>query len=236
METEIAFNKANQALRNHMPKADPGEPWRIFRIMSEFVDAFDTMSKQGPLITVFGSARTRPEDPYYQDAEKLGRLLTENGYGVLTGGGPGIMEAANKGAYEANGLSVALNIKLPMEQDPNPYQNVAIDFRYFFVRKVSFLKYTLGTAVYPGGYGTLDEFFEAATLVQTNKVNKIPIVLVGKEFWGPLLDWIKVTLLEKEQTISAEDMDVFKIVDNADEAMSYILECHKYGIQMTVKD
>ena len=155
------------------------EPWRIFRIMAEFVDSFETMAKHRNLVTVFGSARIKPEDPVYQDCVRLGELLTDAGYGVLTGGGPGIMEAANRGAWNKNGDSVGLNIKLPMEQHPNPYQTEDLDFRYFFVRKVCFLKYAVAIAVYPGGFGTLDEFSEALTLIQTSKVRTVPLVAVG---------------------------------------------------------
>ena len=211
------------------------EPWRIFRIMAEFVDSFETMSSQGPLVTVFGSARTKPDERFYQDAENFGRLLVENGYGALTGGGPGIMEAVNKGAYEAKGTSVGLNIILPMEQSPNPYQTTGIDYRYFFIRKVCFLKYALAVVGYPGGFGTMDEFFEAMTLIQTHKVNAVPIALVGKKFWTPMLDWVKNTLLE-DGMISEADLDLFRVVDSAEEAMEYILECHKTGIVQTTTD
>ena len=211
------------------------EPWRIFRIMAEFVDSFETMSYHGPLITVFGSARTKPHEHFYKDAERFGRLLVENGYGALTGGGPGIMEAVNKGAYEAKGDSVGLNIKLPMEQSPNPYQTDGIDFRYFFIRKVCFLKYALAVVGYPGGFGTMDEFFEAITLIQTHKVNAVPIVLVGVDFWSPMVDWVKNTLLE-DSLISEGDLDLFKVVNTSDEAMAHILECHKEGLVQTTTE
>ena len=202
------------------------DPWRIFRIMAEFVDSFETMSHQGPLVTVFGSARTKPEEHDYKEAEKMGRLLVENNYGVLTGGGPGIMEAANKGAKEAGGRSVGLNINLPMEQTSNPYLTEAIDFHYFFIRKVNFLKYALGVVAFPGGFGTMDEFFEALTLIQTEKVNPIPLCLVGKKFWQPAMDWFKNTLLF-EKRVSPEDFDLFTLVDTSEEAMQIILEAHK---------
>lgn len=223
------------AFHAHLHDFTKEEPWRIFRIMAEFVDSFETMSSQGPLVTVFGSARTKPEEHFYQDAEKFGRLLVENGYGALTGGGPGIMEAVNKGAYEANGASVGLNIILPMEQSPNPYQTTGIDYRYFFIRKVCFLKYALAVVGYPGGFGTMDEFFEAMTLIQTHKVNAVPIVLVGKKFWTPMVEWLKNTLIE-DGMISPEDMDLFRVVDSADEAMAHILECHKAGIIQTTTE
>ena len=202
------------------------DPWRIFRIMAEFVDSFETMSSQGPLVTVFGSARTRPEERDYQEAEKMGRLLAKNGFGVLTGGGPGIMEAANKGAKEAGGNSVGLNISLPMEQKPNPYLVEEIDFHYFFIRKVNFLKYALGLVVFPGGFGTMDEFFEALTLIQTDKINPIPLCLVGVKFWSPLIEWFKNTLLV-ECRVSKEDFEIFNLVDSAEEAMQVILQSRK---------
>lgn len=211
------------------------ETWRIFRIMAEFVESFETMASQGPLITVFGSAREKPDSPIYQQAIKMGKLLAENGYGVITGGGPGVMEAVNKGAFEAEGVSVGLNIELPMEQKPNPFQNVSIDFRYFFIRKVCFLKYALGVIVFPGGFGTMDEFFESITLVQTDKINRIPTILVGREFWEPLIEWIKTEMLEKYHFISSEDTGLFKVVDSAEEAITHLLECHKYGVQYTTK-
>jgi uncharacterized protein (TIGR00730 family) len=210
------------------------ETWRIFRIMAEFVESFETMSKQGPLVTVFGSARAKPDSQIYQEAEKMGRLLAENGYGVISGGGEGVMGAVNKGAYDAGGVSVGLNIELPMEQRPNQYQTESLFFRYFFVRKVCFLKYTLGVIAFPGGFGTLDEFFEALTLVQTEKINRIPVIVVGGKFWKPMIEWFKSSLLE-EGVISPEDMKLFKVVDSSEEAMEYLLECHRFGVQVTVK-
>ncbi len=225
----------NDAFHAHLHDFTKEEPWRIFRILAEFVDSFETMSSQGPLVTVFGSARTKPEDRFYKDAVRFGALLVEHGYGALTGGGPGIMEAVNKGAFESDGTSVGLNILLPMEQDPNSYQTKGIDFRYFFIRKVCFLKYALAVVGYPGGFGTMDEFFEGMTLIQTHKVNAIPVVLVGKKFWGPMVEWIKGTLLD-DGMISADDLDLFKVVESADEAMAHILECHKAGIVQTTTD
>ena len=211
------------------------EPWRIFRIMSEFIDSFEVMAKHKRLVSVFGSARTKPEDPVYQDCVRLGELLTDNGYGVLTGGGPGIMEAANRGAWNKNGDSVGLNIKLPMEQHPNQYQTESLDFRYFFVRKVCFLKYSVAIAVYPGGFGTLDEFSEALTLIQTSKVRTVPLVAVGKEYWGPLFDWFRTTML-RDRMIKEEDLNLFYVADNADEAFKYIKRIHdQCGVQTTVR-
>ena len=211
------------------------EPWRIFRIMSEFIDSFETMAKHKRLVSVFGSARTKPGDPVYQDCVRLGELLTASGYGILTGGGPGIMEAANRGAWNKNGESVGLNIKLPMEQHPNPYQSESIDFRYFFVRKVCFLKYSVAIAVYPGGFGTLDEFSEALTLIQTSKVRTVPLVAVGKEYWTPLFDWFRNTML-RDHMINEDDLDLFHIADNADDAFHFIKQVHdRCGVKTTVR-
>ncbi len=210
------------------------EPWRIFRIMSEFVESFESMNLEEPLITVFGSARTKEGEPSYEDARKLGKMLAEHGYGVITGGGPGIMEAANRGAKEGNGISVGLNIKLPMEQKPNVYQSLSLDFRYFFIRKVCFLKYSQGVVIYPGGFGTMDEMFEVITLVQTDKINRIPIAVVGGEFWAPLWDWVRDKVLDAKM-ISERDFDYFRLCDNADEALKFILESHRYGMPSTIK-
>lgn len=226
-DKKIALHEANNA------DFANSETWRIFRIMAEFVDSFETMAHQGPLITVFGSARTKPDEPIYQQAVKMGELLAQNGYGVLTGGGPGIMEAANRGATNAGGKSVGLNINLPMEQHPNAYQNTSLDFRYFFIRKVCFLKYTLGVVVFPGGYGTMDEMFEALTLVQTNKINKIPTIMVGKKFWKPVAHWINKTVLKEYNYINQEDLELFKIVDSAEAAMQCLLELHRDGVTPT---
>lgn len=211
------------------------DTWRIFRIMAEFVESFETMSQQGPLVTVFGSARTKPDSPAYKEAEKMGRLLAENGYGVISGGGEGIMGAVSKGAYEAGGDSIGLNIELPNEQQPNKFQTHSLSFRYFFIRKVCFLKYTLGVVVFPGGYGTLDEFFESITLVQTGKINRIPIVVVGGESWEELFTTINKHLQESG-AIEESDVDLYKIVPDVDAAMKYLLECHRYGVQPTVKE
>ncbi len=211
------------------------EPWRIFRIMAELVDSFETMSKQGPLVTIFGSARTKPGSPHYESAKKLGNLLAEAGYGVLTGGGPGIMQAGNEGAYEKKGISVGLNITLPMEQHPNQFQTTSLDFRYFFVRKVCFLKYSVAIVVYPGGFGTFDEFSEALTLMQTNKIRRVPLVVDGKKFWESLREWFRVSLV-KEGMIDEEDMKIFKVVDTAEEAFQFIKRCHSRGITTTVME
>lgn len=212
------------------------DPWRIFRIMAEFVDSFEAMSRHKKLVSIFGSARLRPENEDYQDCVRLGELLADAGYGVLTGGGPGIMEAGNRGAWSRHGESVGLNIKLPMEQSSNLYQTDSLDFRYFFIRKVCFMKYSVAVVAYPGGFGTLDELSEALTLVQTDKVNRIPVVLVRKNFWEPLIDWFKNTMLE-QGLISPDDMDLFHLAENADEACEYIKAWHQVnGIGSTVKD
>ena len=213
----------------------PAESWRILRIMAEFVDSFDYMSPMpAMLVSVFGSARTREDDPLYADAREAGRLLAEAKYGVITGGGPGIMEAASRGAFEAGGKSIGLNIELPMEQHPNQYQTDSLTFRYFFVRKVCFLKYSAALIVYPGGFGTLDEMTEVLTMVQTAKINMVPIIFVGKEFWHGLVQWMKKTLVE-EGMISPEDLDLFKVVDSGKEAVDWLIECHRYGRRGTVK-
>ena len=207
---------------------------RIFRIMAEFVDAFEMMEDcSNSMITIFGSARTTPEDPMYQEAEKLGELLAKHGYGAITGGGGGIMEAANKGAFNAGGETVGLNIELPHEQVPNQFQTESLFFRYFFIRKVCFLKYATGVVIFPGGFGTMDEFFETATLIQTGKINRIPLVVVGSDFWKGGMKWIKESL-NGHGMISPEDMELYHVVDTAQEAMDYILECHRFGNQRTV--
>jgi uncharacterized protein (TIGR00730 family) len=198
--------------------------WQIFKIMAEFVDGFEKMAKIGPCVSIFGSARTKPDHPYYLMAEDIAYKLTQSGYGVITGGGPGIMEAANKGAKRGGGKSVGLNIYLTHEQSSNTYidPDKLITFDYFFVRKVMFTKYAQGFIVLPGGFGTMDELFEALTLVQTTKIAHFPVILVGKEFWSGLLAWMHQTLLEKEHYISPEDPSLFKVVDTAEEAVSEI--------------
>ena len=197
------------------------DSWAIFKIMGEFVNGFEIMSNAGPCVSIFGSARTQESDPYYKMATTIAKRIVESGFGVITGGGPGIMEAANKGAQLANGISVGLNIDLPFEQSNNDYidRDKSIDFDYFFVRKVMFVKYAQGFVVMPGGFGTLDELFEAITLIQTKKIEKFPIIMVGSEFWSGCIDWIKNTFLEKHKTISPEDIDLFSIVDTEDEVI-----------------
>ncbi|HAD98562.1 MAG TPA: TIGR00730 family Rossman fold protein [Cryomorphaceae bacterium] len=202
------------------------DSWAIFKIMSEFVNGYESLSRIGPCVSIFGSARTKPDHKYYQLAQNIAFQLTQKGYGVITGGGPGIMEAANKGAQRGGGISVGLNIELPFEQQPNQYidHDKNLNFDYFFVRKVMFVKYSQGFIVMPGGFGTLDELFEAITLIQTFKIGRFPIVLLGRDFWGGLMDWVKTVLLEKENNVSAEDLNLFKLVDTAEEAVQVIDE------------
>lgn len=205
------------------PVDDPiqDEPWRIFRIMAEFVEGFDHLAKLGPVVTIFGSARTRKSDKYYKMTVKTAKLLARDGYGIITGGGPGIMEAANRGATEAGGKSIGLNILLPFEQAPNTYIKTLVSFNYFFVRKVMFMKYAHGLIIMPGGYGTMDEFMEAMTLIQTHKIHKFPVVLMGKEYWGGFVKWLKDTMLKYEY-ISPEDLNLFHITDDPAEAVEVI--------------
>ncbi len=203
------------------------ETWRIFRIMSEFVEGIDVLSHVGRAVSIFGSSRVGPDDPYYRMAEQCARLLVERDYAVITGGGPGIMEAANKGAAQAGGKSVGLNIALPHEQIPNPYQNIALNFHYFFVRKVMFLKYAVGTICLPGGFGTLDEFFETMTLVQTGKAPRMAIVLLGSPFWNPMLDWLRTTLLEKHGHIAREDLELYTVTDDPQVAVHTVCDYYE---------
>lgn len=198
-----------------------GDPWRVMRIQSEFVEGFGALAKVGPAISVFGSARTKPGTKDYETGEVVGRLLVEAGFAVITGGGPGVMEAANKGAREAGGTSVGLGIELPHEQGVNEYVNLGINFRYFFARKTMFVKYAQGFIVLPGGFGTFDELFEALTLVQTRTVTRFPVVLVGHHYWDGLVDWLRSTVLA-EGTISATDLDLFTVTDDPAEAVAIV--------------
>jgi hypothetical protein len=197
--------------------------------MSEFVEGYERLSKIGPCVSIFGSARTKPDNPHYVLAEELAFLLTQNNYGVITGGGPGVMEAGNKGAQRGGGVSVGLNIDLPFEQSANPYidNDKLLNFQYFFPRKVMFVKYAQGFVVLPGGFGTLDELFEALTLIQTKKIGKFPIILLGHEYWNGLLDWIKNVMLEQEGNISAKDLDLIQVVDTPQEAVDEINRFYK---------
>ncbi len=200
------------------------DSWAIFKIMGEFVNGFEKMSKIGPCVSIFGSARTKVDDKYYQLAVDVAKQIVHHGYGVITGGGPGIMEAGNKGAHLAGGTSVGLNIELPFEQHDNPYidSDKSLDFDYFFVRKVMFVKYSQGFVVMPGGFGTLDELFEAMTLIQTKKIAKFPIILVSTDFWGGLIDWVKATLLEKFGNVSPGDLDLLHVVDTPEEVLQIL--------------
>jgi len=196
------------------------DPWRVFRIMAEFVEGFEVMSRVGPAVSVFGSARAPASNPNYKKARRLGKMLAQEGFAVITGGGPGIMEAANRGAADGDGQSIGLNITLPFEQTPNPYANIAVDFHYFFARKVMFLKYASGFVCFPGGFGTMDEFFESMTLIQTRKVEQFPVVLVGTEYWGELLKWIRRFMLKTNRYIDPEDLDLCTVTDDLDEVVA----------------
>lgn len=197
------------------------DSWRVFKIISEFVEGFEKLARIGPCVSIFGSARTKEDNKYYTIAEELGYLLTIHGYGVITGGGPGIMEAGNKGAKRGKGKSVGINIDLPFEQSANEYidPDKLITFDHFFIRKVMFMKYSQGFIVLPGGFGTFDELFEAITLIQTKKIGRFPIILVGKDYWSGLIDWIKERMLEEEKTISPKDLDLISVVDTAVDAV-----------------
>lgn len=221
MRSELHHKRWNEIKTN--------DSWAIFKIMGEFVNGYEKLSKIGPCVSIFGSARTKPDNKYYKLAEEIAQKIVDHGYGVITGGGPGIMEAGNKGAHIAGGTSVGLNIELPFEQHDNPYIDAdkSLDFDYFFVRKVMFVKYSQGFVVMPGGFGTLDEMFEALTLIQTNKIEKFPIILVGTEFWEGLLDWVKSTLLGKFSNISEKDLDLIHVVDSAEEVLQILDNFYK---------
>jgi uncharacterized protein (TIGR00730 family) len=217
----------NELRKKNWNEIKTNDSWALFKIMSEFVNGYEKLSAIGPCISIFGSARTPSDHPTYELTVAIAKTIASSGYGIISGGGPGIMEAANKGAKEAGGISVGLNISLPMEQDSNPFidQDKLIDFQYFFVRKVMFVKYAQGFVVMPGGVGTLDELFEAFTLIQTEKVTKFPIILVGSDYWKGLIDWIKERLLG-EQNISPEDLDLFEVVDTVEEVMESLERFH----------
>jgi len=210
-----------------IPQNASSETWRMFRVISEFVSGVETLSNIGPCVSVFGSARTKPDDKYYKMAVEIGRLCAQNNYGVITGGGPGIMEAAHVGAVEANGKAIGLNIKLPMEQHPNKYQNVQLDFHYFFVRKVMFLRYCSAVIVCPGGFGTLDEAFEVLTLIQTEKTQKIPLILMGKDFWSGLAEWIEKAMLMDNKYICPDDPKLIHLTDDPNDAIAVINKFNK---------
>jgi uncharacterized protein (TIGR00730 family) len=202
------------------------ETWRIFRIMAEFVDGFETLSRVGPCITIFGSARTREDHPFYQVAQQTARYAVEKGYGVITGGGPGIMEAANRGAFEAGGTSVGLNIQLPFEQTPNKFIKTLLNFRYFFCRKVMFLKYTMAVVILPGGFGTMDEMFEALTLIHTGRSARIPVILMCKEYWTGLLEWLRKDMRDREY-IDPADLDLMHVIDDPQAAIHIVDEFYR---------
>lgn len=208
--------------------------WQIFKIMAEFVDGFETLAKLGPCISIFGSARTQPGHAYYELTVDVARKLAEEGFGIISGGGPGIMEAANKGAQLGGGKSVGLNIELPFEQHANPYidRDANLNFDYFFVRKVMFTKYSQGFVMMPGGFGTMDEFFEVATLIQTGKMSPVPLILFGAQYWGGLMDWMQETMLQKANNISSADLELLKIADTPEEVVEHVLQFYtKHPLQ-----
>jgi uncharacterized protein (TIGR00730 family) len=205
------------------PDFTRSDPWRVFRIMGEFVEGFDTLANVGEAVAIFGSARVPPGHPQYEAAERMARLICDAGYAVITGGGPGIMEAANKGAHEAGGISIGCNIELPFEQGMNRWVDIAVNFRYFFVRKTMFVKYSQAFVIFPGGFGTLDELFEALTLIQTGKIHNFPVILYGSEYWAGMLEWIRQVMLE-EGKISVDDLDLLVLTDSPEEAVRVILE------------
>ncbi len=219
-------NNKHQLHRKNWTELKAESSWALFKIMSEFVDGYDKMGRIGPCISIFGSARLKPESKYYLMAAEVAKKLSDQGYGIITGGGPGIMEAANKGAQQGEGASVGLNIDLPHEQEPNKYidRETMVNFDYFFVRKVMFVKYAQAFIMFPGGFGTMDEAFEVLTLIQTRKIKNVPIVLVGSEFWNGLMEWLRIVMLEEWLTIGAEDLSLIKIVDTADDAIRIINE------------
>ena len=210
--------RENQYLVDELTKNDT---WRMFNIIAEFVEGFDVLPEVYPAVTIFGSSRSHPKSATYKSTEKIARLLVEGGFNVISGGGPGVMEAANKGASEAGGKSVGLHIHLPKEQNANRYANVRLDFKYFFIRKVMFVKYAVAYIIMPGGFGTLDELFEALTLIQTKRIKSFPVILLDSQYWGGLIDWIKGTML-KEKSISQPDLDIFTLVDSPEEAVRII--------------
>ena len=225
-EDDLIKDKLQQKTWNEIRSNDS---WAIFKIMSEFVNGYETMARIGPCVSIFGSARTKPDTKYYLLAEKIAFKISKAGYGVITGGGPGIMEAGNKGAHTGGGTSVGLNIELPFEQHYNPYidKDKNLNFDYFFVRKVMFIKYSQGFVVMPGGFGTLDEMFEAITLIQTKKIGKFPIILVGSHYWSGLMDWIKNVMIAEEHNANIEDLNLIKIVDTEDEVVEALDSFYK---------
>ncbi len=236
---QVKLSTTDQRLLDNRGPSDwvHTDPWRVLRIQSEFVEGFGMLAELGKAITVFGSARTHADDPFYAKAEELGRKLSDSGYAVITGGGPGIMEAANKGCHDAGGTSVGLGIELPFEQSMNEWVDLGMVYRYFFARKTCFLKYSIGYVAFPGGYGTLDEIFEAVTMIQTGKITSFPLVLFGTAFWTPMLDWVSGTLLA-DRKISPGDVDLFTVTDDIDEAVAIIkvAEREKFGEGLLVQE
>jgi hypothetical protein len=226
MDELFKMEKANQLLEKHQYLIDEfklGESWRLFKIIGEFVDGVETLHDIGPAVSMFGSARMGQDCPHYQAAVRTAELLVENGFSIITGGGGGIMEAGNKGAARKNGSSVGLNIQLPMEQKPNPYANVKLEFKYFFIRKVMFVKYAMAYIIMPGGFGTMDELFEAVTLIQTHRIKPLPVILYDSAYWCGLVDWIKCQLLENCM-ISPEDLQIMKMADSPEEVLAIVKE------------
>lgn len=219
----------NIAKQRQWKESQAHSSWQIFKIMAEFVDGFEALSKMGPCISIFGSARTQPGNKYYELAVEIAKRLAEEGFGIITGGGPGIMEAANKGASIAGGKSVGLNIELPFEQHANPFidRDKSLNFDFFFVRKVMFVKYSQGFIMMPGGFGTMDEFFEVATLIQTGKFKESPMILVGTSYWNGLLKWMRETMGEEEKNINLHDLDLLQVFDTADEVVNFLLDFYK---------
>lgn len=224
MSRPSAFSSSNP--RRWHGNLSGEDSWTMFKVISEFVEGYEVMNRVGPCVSIFGSARTKPDHKYYKLATEIGQRLVEEGYGVITGGGPGIMEAGNRGAHLAKGASIGLNIDLPFETSSNPFVDADkdIDFRYFFVRKVMFVKYAQAFICCPGGFGTMDELFEVLTLIQTRKISKVPVILIGSEYWGGMVEWIRTTMSEKEQTIAPDDMNLIPVVDSADEVLRIIQE------------
>jgi hypothetical protein len=232
------FNRANTYLSHEqftLNEFKVGDTWRMFRILAEFVDGFTELAGLGPAVTVFGSARVKPSDNRYQAARRLGKTMAEKDITVITGGGPGIMEAANRGAYETGGRSIGLNVELPLEQDANPYLNKTVTFRYFFVRKVMLVKYSSAFIIFPGGFGTLDECFEALTLIQTMKIRPFPVILVDKEYWRGLWDWVSKSAM-KEGMISPADLELVTFMDDPTEIADKVIECVKAGCASDGRD
>ncbi len=219
------------AEKRHWHEIKAENSWTMFKVISEFVDGFERLNTYGPCVSIFGSARTKPDNPMYKQASEIARLLTQEGWGIITGGGPGIMEAGNKGAAMNNGTSIGLNIHLPFEQNHNPYIDFDKNFehRYFFVRKVMFVKYAQAFVIMPGGFGTMDEMFEVLTLIQTDTIDQVPVIMFGSDYWGGLVDWLKGTMLEKAHNINEKDLDLFHVVDKPEEVVSIIRQFHQDG-------